>query len=487
MRVYHLGAQSLWIDEIYSLHAARIGQPLGPAELTGDIHGALYSLVLHVVGRAGEAEWILRLPSALFGTALVPVMAMLARAWVGREAVIPAAWLTAFSPFLVWYSQEARNYMLLMLCVAVAALAMLRLRDHPALAGGAAWLASAWAALLSSLSFALLLPLHLFWWMAAPGPRRARVVAAAVAGGLLLLLVAPWLIGAARTYAFGRLRPGAPTGTRELRGATTFHAAAIPFALHAMAVGYTLGPPLRALRAGDPAGEMWRHWREVATVVAVFAPLGLLGLAALKRRGRLIDATLWMAVPAMLVSYFALRNVKVFHPRYLAVAMPAFLLVLAAGFADARRRWAATFALGIAALWGLSLVHHFTVPAYGKEDSRGAARWVAARGRAGERVLLLGATEVVFHYYRGPLRAEEFWLGFASDPARLERELAAALAGAGGAWLILSRGEDLDPGDALGAYLARRFPDAERSVFEGVRVWHLDGQDVARLEAAPAH
>jgi len=254
-----------------------------------------------------------------------------------------------------------------------------------------------------------------------------------------------------------------------------------------MAVGYTLGPPLRALRAGDPAGEMWRHWREVAAVVAVFAPLGLLGLAALKRRGRLIDATLWMAVPAMLVSYFALRNVKVFHPRYLAVAMPAFLLVLAAGFADARRRWAATFALGIAALWGLSLVHHFTVPAYGKEDSRGAARWVAARGRAGERVLLLGATEVVFHYYRGPLRAEEFWLGFASDPARLERELAAALAGAGGAWLILSRGEDLDPGDALGAYLARRFPDAERSVFEGVRVWHLDGQDVARLEAAPAH
>jgi hypothetical protein len=317
-------------------------------------------------------------------------------------------------------------------------------------------------------------------------PRRTRVVAAAVAAGLLLLLVAPWLPGAARTYEFGRLRPGAPTGTRELRSGTTFHAAAIPFALHAMAVGYTLGPPLRALRAGDPAGQMRRHGREVAVVVAVFAPLGLLGLVALARRGRLIEAALWMAVPTLLVSYFALRNFKVFHPRYLAIAMPAFVLVLAAGFADLRRRWAAAFALGVAALWSLSLVHHFTVPSYGKEDSRGAAGWVAARGRAGERVLVLGATEAVFHYYRGPLRAEEFWLGFASDPGRLERELAAALAGAGGAWLVLSRGEDLDPGDALGAYLARRFPDAERGVFEGVRVWHLDRQDVARLEAGPA-
>jgi hypothetical protein len=376
--------------------------------------------------------------------------------------------------------------MLLMLCVAGAALAMLRLRDHPALTRGAAWLAAAWAALLSNLSFALLLPLHLFWWMGSPAPRRTRLVAAAVAGGLLLLLVAPWLAGAARTYEFGRLRPGAATGSRELRGATTFHIAAIPFALHAMAVGYTLGPPLRALHAGDPAGEMRRHWREVAAVVAVFAPLGLLGLLALARRGRLTEAALWLAVPMLLESYFALRNFKVFHPRYLAIAMPAFLLVLSAGIAGLKPRRAAAFALGIALLWGLSLVHHFTVPAYGKEDSRGAAQWVAARGRAGERVLALGATEAIFHYYRGPLGASEFWLGFAADPGRLERELAAALAGAGGAWLILSRGEDLDPGDGLGAFLARRFPDAEYRVFEGVRVWHLDRQEVARLEAGPA-
>lgn len=484
MRVYHLGAQSLWIDEIYSLHAARIGQPLGPAELTGDIHGALYSLVLHVVGRAGEAEWILRLPSALFGTALVPVMAMLARAWVGREAVIPAAWLTAFSPFLVWYSQEARNYMLLMLCVAVAALAMLRLRDHPALAGGAAWLASAWAALLSSLSFALLLPLHLFWWMAAPGPRRARVVAAAVAGGLLLLLVAPWLIGAARTYAFGRLRPGAPTGTRELRGATTFHAAAIPFALHAFAVGYTLGPSLRELRASPGPATLARHTGELLAVAAVFGTLGVLALGALRRRRRLGDALLWAGFPALIVTWFALSNFKVFHPRYLAAASPAFLLALAAALTDLKPRARVVFAAAVGTLWAASLWQHYAVPAYGKEDLRGAARLVSERATAGERVLAVNSIDPMLYYYRGAAPLAPFWLGFAADPQRLGQKLAEAMSGRG-TWLVLSRAEDLDPEGHFASLMASRHPDAERFEFEGVKVWHVRGAETAPPGSGP--
>ena len=486
MRGYRLGSQSLWIDEILTLGNSGVGTPLHLADLADNIHGALYSLVLHVCTRlAGQSEWALRLPSALFGVALVPAMAVLAKEWVGREAVKPAAWLTALSPFLVWYSQEARNYMLLMLCVCLSAIAMLRLRRYAAPAGVAVWLATAWAGLLSNFSFALLAPLHLRWWLTSKTTLRRRWAGAAVVGAVLLVLVSPWVVRAVRIWDFQRLRPGGESHLEvPLRGRTTFHPAAIPYALHAFAVGYTLGPALRELRAGDPAVTLARHGVEIALVTFVFGVLGVAGLAALARRQRLVETALWLLVPALLVSYFATRNFKVFNPRYVAVSMPAFLLVVAAGLADLRRRWAIVLALAVATLWGVSLAQHYFVPAYGKEDYRGTAELLRERGRAGERVLALGAAEPVFHYYRGPLAGDAFWLGYAANPGRLESKLAGALAGAPGAWVVLSRPEDLDPGGAFAGWMDRRFPDAERARLEGVRVWHLDRNEVGRLEAA---
>ncbi len=162
------------------------------------------------------------------------------------------------------------------------------------------------------------------------------------------------------------------------------------------------------------------------------------------------------------------------------------LLCGAAGFADLRRRWAVVLALAVAALWGVSLAHHYFSPEYRKEDYRGAARLLDARGLAGERVVALGAVEPVFHYYRGPLPTSTVWLGYVADPGRLESKLAQALAGASGAWLVVSRPEELDPGDRLTAWMARRFPGAGREQFAGVSVWHLDRRDVGRLGGAAA-
>ncbi len=375
--------------------------------------------------------------------------------------------------------------MLLMLCVCLSAAAMLRLRQRPSAVGAAAWLATTWAGLLSNFSFALLAPIELGWWLTAKTTPARRASGAAIAGAVLLVLMSPWVLKAVQVWDFQRLAARtASASAAPLRGETTFHPAAYPFTLHAFAVGYTLGPALRELRSGNPAATLAHHGVEIAAVTLVFGMLGLCGLAALRRRGRLLDAGLWLLVPALIVSYFAARNFKTFNPRYLAVCMPAFLLVLAAGFADLRRRWAIAAALAIAVLWGVSLAQHYFVPAYGKEDYRGTAQLLRARGQAGERVLALGAAEPVFYYYRGPLPAATVWLGYAPYPRRMEAKLAAALAGASGAWLVLSRPEELDPGAAFAAWMARRFPGAEPIRLEGVKVWHLDRNDVGRLDAA---
>ena len=105
LRLFRLGHQSLWIDEIFTWRSAGIGQPWAPARFLEDVHGPLYSLGLYLWSLvAGDSEWALRLPSALVGVALVAAVARLSARWLGEETAAPAAWLAAGSPFLVWYA-----------------------------------------------------------------------------------------------------------------------------------------------------------------------------------------------------------------------------------------------------------------------------------------------------------------------------------------------------------------------------------------------
>ena len=476
LRLFRLDHQSLWIDEIFSWYSAEIGQHWTTGHLLEDVHGPLYSLLLHLWGGiAGDSEWALRLPSALLGVALVAAVAWLSGRWLGRETTVPAAWLAAGSPFLVWYAQEVRNYTLLMLCVCVSSALLLGLRERMTARGVIGYLAAAGAGLLSNLSFAFMAPVHLRWWLARPGARWRRIAVAAVAAIALLVLASPWVPQIGRIWDWRRLQPHRVAATTEtrLRGSTTFHAAALPFAAYSFAVGYTLGPPVRELRASASTGTLRPHAAVIAAAALVFGILGWLGVRALARRGRLTDLLLWLVLPAAIVSYFALQNFKVFHPRYLAVAMPAFLALLAAAFADLRGPARAALAVAVAALWALSLQHHYFDPRYGKEDMRGAAALIGARAVPGERIVAANCEDPLFYYYRGSVPVVTYWLGWAADRERLASRFEAIAGPLPSFWVVESRGEDLDPAGAFARYLDARYPGAERSRFEGVTVWHI--------------
>ncbi len=77
----------------------------------------------------GTGEFGLRSLSALAGAATVPVAYLLGGELAGRRAGIVAAALVAVNPMLLWYSQEARGYALLVLLTALAALFFLRALD----------------------------------------------------------------------------------------------------------------------------------------------------------------------------------------------------------------------------------------------------------------------------------------------------------------------------------------------------------------------
>lgn len=114
LRLHHLGDQSLWRDEIASVAFARL--PLSriwSAWMVHETNPPLYYTLLHVWIRLfGEGEFAVRSLSALIGTAAVVCAGILGRKLKSERAGEIAALLTALSALQVYYSQEARGYML---------------------------------------------------------------------------------------------------------------------------------------------------------------------------------------------------------------------------------------------------------------------------------------------------------------------------------------------------------------------------------------
>lgn len=488
LRLAGLGSQSLWIDEVFTWMSAGGLGPMGRQELLENVHGPAFSVAVHLAMRLfGDAEWVLRLPSAIAGILMVPAMGWLAGRWLGAGAVAPAAWLAAGSPFLVWYSQEARNYSWLMLFSTLSASALLGLQRSAHASRIGIYLLTVASGMLSNLSFVLMAPLHLRWWWTGPEEtRRVRRRALVIVALIVAAVASPWIPQVVRTWDWARLHPASDLAqeSQPLRGATTFHVAAVPYALHTFVVGPTLGPSARELRARASIETIARHGPAIAATILVFGALAVLGLRAVGRRHRLADTILWLGVPLLVVCWFASQNFKVFHPRYLAVSMPGVLLLLAAAFADLRGRPRIVLAMGVAGLWALSLSHLHFDPAYRREDYRGALNAVRAGLAPGEQVVAVGSEEPVVYYGRG-LSVHRWWLGHVDRPERMESTWRETLARATGSWVVLSRSEDLDPDGRFAKWLESQYPAATAQQFTGVTLWHIsDPEGSSRSHSA---
>ena len=113
LRLYRLGAQSLWYDETVSAYLASQSIPRLVAHTAGDIHPPGYYVFLHLWLRlAGDSEFALAFFSLVFGVLLIALSFALARRLLGQTAALWSALLVATSPYNVWYSQEVRMYTL---------------------------------------------------------------------------------------------------------------------------------------------------------------------------------------------------------------------------------------------------------------------------------------------------------------------------------------------------------------------------------------
>jgi 4-amino-4-deoxy-L-arabinose transferase-like glycosyltransferase len=130
LRLYRLET-GLWLDEIVTL-VDFVRAPLGEIvrNFPSDNNHPLYSVLAHLsIFLFGEDPWALRLPSALFGIASIPLLYFLGTTVTSRLEAGAAASILTVSYHHIWFSQNARGYTALLFCALLSTWALIRWFD----------------------------------------------------------------------------------------------------------------------------------------------------------------------------------------------------------------------------------------------------------------------------------------------------------------------------------------------------------------------
>lgn len=122
----------LWIDEVFTL-VDFIRLPAGVilTDFSSDNQHLLLSLLSHAsVMLFGESPWAIRLPAVLFGLASIWAGMRLACLVYGKQVAAWSGLLMAVSYHHIWFSQNARGYIILLLGTVLATCFLLRGLQH---------------------------------------------------------------------------------------------------------------------------------------------------------------------------------------------------------------------------------------------------------------------------------------------------------------------------------------------------------------------
>ena len=462
LRLFLIGAQSLWADEMSSLVTALKPLPKLLYDISNEIHPPLYHLALKVwIYVFGTTEAGIRSLSALCGVVLVGLTYALGQRLFGWKVGLLATALAALAPFQIYYSQEARMYMPLAMIGALAVYAFARFlesEDRTGAAGAPAasgiWLWAGLYVIANGLglwlhySYPIILVMENVvygFWLVLTWKRRSwflRGVRWTVLQLLALAIYLPWL----------------PLGYRQV---STW-----PAISESHSLAFILQEAFRLLAVGESMAVQSAGW-----ILIGFAAIFVVGLLPVHLFRNTERSRAWAITPYLLTVFYVLFPILMmyglsllkpaYRPKFFLVASPAFCLILARGILgpwEKKNFWSRWATLGWTAasvalvLVGLisSLQNYYFDPRYARDDYRGIARYIAAVEQAGDAVLLnaAGQKDVFDYYYRGnlpvyplprsrPLRAEPtvreleaiatehdklyavFWATEESDPERV--------------------------------------------------------------------
>ncbi len=117
LRTFHLAHQSLWFDEIITVHLAQLSLLAGLDGLLAQ--GIQLTPFFHWVIKlwlfTGTSEWALRFPAVIFSVLTIPLTYQLGKTFFNTTIGLLAAVIITITPFQIWYAQELKIYSILTL------------------------------------------------------------------------------------------------------------------------------------------------------------------------------------------------------------------------------------------------------------------------------------------------------------------------------------------------------------------------------------
>lgn len=466
LRFHHLGAQSLWLDELLEVQLA--GQGLAAILDKVLSFGAmpLDYFVTYAVLQLGAQDFWLRVAPALWSVLTVALMYRLVGRMWGRQAGLLAAGLLALSRFHIRYAQETRPYALFGLLALLTFYFLFRALHTNR---SRHWVGYA-------LSAALSLFTHYF---------------------SLFIILTQVIIGAVWIFAHARHHPHTstlPTLTR-LGLAVTFvfvMLACTPYSRAVLGVGqvfasslmtpqsFTVDAELKPNQGNGPIldraffiNHFWRPFSGGGQVwPSIFWGLVVIGLIAIARRrpSQFWMLGLWAIAPIALTVAFLIHRGTFFATRYVTPSYLAIVILAALGVQTTvraasiivKRPWGGAFGLALAVVpLALSLTQALTHYAERKEDWRTTGQFIDANFQPGDTVVSPLGGGVLYHYAQSADagRQDDFSISsLESTPGRL--------------WVVWH--PYLGPaGDALNVWLAGQ-PTVQYQIDSSLSVFVID-------------
>ena len=361
LRFATLTDQSFWFDEAQAAHemTRSFGGMLHLWSVDEPNPPLFFVLAWPWAQVFGTGEAGMRSLSAVAGVALIPLVWACGRELISSRAGLVAAALAAVSPFMIWYSQEAREYMLLSALCAGSLLLFARARRTPT-TRRIAWWAVVSALALATQYFAAFLVFAEAAWLLWSARNRASVVA-------LAALVA--VQGALLPHAISH--GSHPTGWIDSVGPLSAR-------LRQMPVIFSVNTLFKSSSSLAADGLLL-----AAIVAAIAIVLLVIGSSDRELRGAGIAAALAGCV-ILIPLVLALVGHDYFETRAMIAAWVPLALVLGAACTAGRTRAlapvGAALAIVLLALFVWSGIRIDGHPSYQRPDWRGVAGLLGAPG-----------------------------------------------------------------------------------------------------------
>lgn len=378
-----VAGQSLFADELstyWIVSTNGLSGVVSTVHTDAEISPPLYFVAAWLTTRIDLAPELLRAPSLLAGGAAIPLTYLLGLRTVGRGAALVASTLTALSPFMIFYSAEARGYELAIALVLLSTLALLTAAED---GGRARWwvvyAACSCAAVYTHYTTVFALGAQLLWVLWAH-PRSRRSALVANAGAVVAFL--PWMTGLIRDFR-------SPT-TDILDALSPLSLDTVRISLEHWSVGYPYAFPNTALRyfPGVPG----------LVLLVLGVGIGILGVFAVNRSGGRRDFLLahldrrWLLVLALALAtplgelLVSLVGTNLLGTRNLAVSWPAFSVLLAAVVSTGPGRLRTAASALVIASFAIGAVRMLE-PRFQRPEYEGVARLIDRTAVPGDVVI----------------------------------------------------------------------------------------------------